>query len=44
MGVSVRTPRVRYTEWRDWKTGDTVAREVMVPRIDIVAIDASIVQ
>ena len=28
MGVSVRTPRVRYTEWRDWKTGDTVAREL----------------
>jgi iduronate 2-sulfatase len=28
MGVSVRTPRVRYTEWRDWKTGQTVAREL----------------
>ena len=22
MGYSVRTPLVRYTEWRDWKTGD----------------------
>jgi iduronate 2-sulfatase len=28
MGVSVRTPQVRYTEWRDWKTGETVAREL----------------
>ncbi len=28
MGVSVRTPLVRYTEWRDWKTGDAVAREL----------------
>ncbi len=28
MGVSVRTARVRYTEWRDWKTGDTIAREL----------------
>lgn len=28
MGVSVRTERVRYTEWRDWKTGATVAREL----------------
>ena len=28
MGVSVRTARVRYTEWRDWKTGDPVAREL----------------
>jgi iduronate 2-sulfatase len=30
MGCSVRTARVRYTEWRDWKTGDTVARELYV--------------
>lgn len=28
MGCSVRTARVRYTEWRDWKSGDTVAREL----------------
>ena len=28
MGVSVRTARVRYTEWRDWKTGETIAREL----------------
>ncbi len=28
MGYSVRTARVRYTEWRDWKTGEPVAREL----------------
>lgn len=28
MGYSVRTPLVRYTEWRDWKTGAIVAREL----------------
>jgi iduronate 2-sulfatase len=28
MGVSVRAARVRYTEWRDWKTGEPVAREL----------------
>ncbi len=28
MGVSVRTARARYTEWRDWKTKQTVAREL----------------
>jgi len=28
MGVSVRTARVRYTEWRDWKTGRVVANEL----------------
>ncbi len=28
MGVSVRTPRVRYTEWRDWKSGETMASEM----------------
>ena len=28
MGYSVRTSRVRYTEWRDWKTGKTLAREL----------------
>lgn len=28
MGYSVRTERVRYTEWRDWKTGEVIAREL----------------
>ena len=28
MGVSIRTPSVRYTEWRDWKTGGVLAREL----------------
>jgi len=28
MGYSVRTGRFRYTEWREWKTGQTVAREL----------------
>ncbi len=28
MGVSVRTARVRYTEWRNWKTKMTDAREL----------------
>jgi iduronate 2-sulfatase len=28
MGCSVRTAHVRYTEWRDWKTGEAVAREL----------------
>ena len=28
MGVSIRTARVRYTEWRDRKTGEPVAREL----------------
>jgi iduronate 2-sulfatase len=28
MGYSVRTPRVRYTEWRDWQSGATIAREL----------------
>jgi iduronate 2-sulfatase len=28
MGYSVRTPRLRYTEWRDWKTGQPIAREL----------------
>ena len=28
MGYSIRTPEVRYTEWRDWKTGKVVAREL----------------
>lgn len=28
MGCSVQTGKVRYTEWRDWKTGVTIAREL----------------
>ncbi|HZL91572.1 MAG TPA: iduronate sulfatase, partial [Pirellulaceae bacterium] len=28
MGYSIRTPRVRFTEWRDWRTGETLAREL----------------
>jgi len=28
MGYSVRTDRFRYTEWRDWKSGKTVASEL----------------
>jgi iduronate 2-sulfatase len=28
MGVSVRTAEARYTEWRDWRTGATVGREL----------------
>ncbi|MBC7964696.1 MAG: sulfatase [Fuerstia sp.] len=28
MGVSVRTAKVRYTEWRDWKSGETTASEL----------------
>ncbi len=28
MGYSVRSDRFRYTEWRDWKTGQTVAHEL----------------
>ena len=28
MGVSVRTAAARYTEWRDWKSGEVVGREL----------------
>jgi iduronate 2-sulfatase len=28
MGCSVRTAKVRYTEWRDWETGKIVGREL----------------
>lgn len=28
MGCSIRTAAVRYTEWRDWKTGEVTAREL----------------
>jgi iduronate 2-sulfatase len=28
MGYSLRTDRYRYTEWRDWRSGEIVAREL----------------
>lgn len=28
MGYSIRTEKVRYTEWRDWKTGKLLAAEL----------------
>jgi len=28
MGCSVRTGGIRYTEWRDWKTGEAIVREL----------------
>lgn len=28
MGVSVRTAAARYTEWRDWKSGEVIGREL----------------
>ena len=34
MGVSVRTPRYRYTEWRNFKTGKVEARELYDHKID----------
>jgi iduronate 2-sulfatase len=34
MGCSVRTPHVRYTEWRDWETGKLVGRELYDHRND----------
>lgn len=34
MGYSVRTDAFRYTEWRDWKTGTTTARELYDHRTD----------
>jgi iduronate 2-sulfatase len=34
MGYSVRTPQVRYTEWRDWRTGEPTARELYDHRTD----------
>ena len=34
MGCSVRTTHLRYTEWRDWRTGETVARELYDHRTD----------
>jgi iduronate 2-sulfatase len=34
MGYSIRTPSHRYTEWREWGSGQTVARELYDHRID----------
>jgi iduronate 2-sulfatase len=34
MGFSVRTPAVRYTEWRDWGTGKVLALELYNHRTD----------
>lgn len=34
MGCSVRTARVRYTEWRDWKSGAVVATELYTTEAD----------
>lgn len=34
MGYSVRTSRFRYTEWRDWKSGKPVAKELYDHRGD----------
>ena len=28
MGYSIRTDKVRYTEWRDWETGNVIAAEL----------------
>ena len=32
MGYSVRTSSVRYTEWRDWRTGETIGSELYEDR------------
>lgn len=44
MGYSVRTSKVRYTEWRDFATGEIVGRElydhVLDPREMVNAVDA----
>ena len=31
MGYSIRTPAGRYTEWRNWQSGQTIARELYLP-------------
>jgi iduronate 2-sulfatase len=36
MGYSVRTVKVRYTEWRDWETGKLLGRELYDHRKDPV--------
>lgn len=34
MGYSLRSDAFRYTEWRDWNTGEVVARELYDHRVD----------
>ena len=34
MGYSVRTAKVRYTEWRDWVTKEVSARELYLTEVD----------
>ena len=34
MGYSMRAADVRYTEWRNWKTGEIIARELYDHRVD----------
>jgi len=34
MGYSVRNENVRYTEWRDWNSGDVIAKELYDHRDD----------
>ena len=34
MGYSLRTRHHRYTEWRNWRTGEVVARELYDHQID----------
>ena len=34
MGYSMRTADLRYTEWRNWKTGKIIARELYDHRKD----------
>ncbi|RFC46508.1 MAG: iduronate 2-sulfatase [Verrucomicrobia bacterium] len=49
MGYSARTDRVRYTEWREWKTGKVIGRELYDQSADPrelrnLADDASVAQ
>jgi len=34
MGYSLRTDRYRYTEWRDWATGEVTAKELYDHKVD----------
>lgn len=34
MGYSIRTNQYRYTEWRDWQSGETIARELYDHHVD----------
>jgi iduronate 2-sulfatase len=34
MGYSLRTAKVRYTEWRDWETGKVLAAELYEHGLD----------